>query len=380
MRPIKRLSSQSLDRRQAPRGRMAGLFALFASLAFAVQPIPAFAQEVQAPVVGGAGGTYFEYSCGVGRMLVGLHGSAGVLVDAVQAFCAEVDAVGTLSAGRPAGPVFGGPRPFDKQAECPGQQAIHSISASKNENEPLIGSIRITCREVARYADGGETNIELSGSGHLAFYSSPQLAVPSEDRGYFLDSRCPSDTYAVGIRGRSGRYLNAIGLICAPKASPPPVTTDSAFAALIGQEVSFQASNYLDRFIRHRHLLGYAEPIGDEAAKNDSTFRIVPGLAGKCVSLESRNIPNHFLRHQNWRIVLAPREDNDLYRQDATFCLVQGLQDSAAISLESVNAPQHFIRHRGGELWVDRFDGSELNRRDATFNITHPEGRIDSPR
>ena len=39
---------------------------------------PATAEDVQSPVQGGAGGTYLEYSCGPGRVLVGLHGSAGV--------------------------------------------------------------------------------------------------------------------------------------------------------------------------------------------------------------------------------------------------------------------------------------------------------------
>jgi hypothetical protein len=332
------------------------------------------AQEVQAPVAGGSGGSYFEYSCGPGRMLVGLRGSAGVLVDAVQAVCARVDAAGYVSEARPAGPVFGGPRPFDKVADCPDQQAIQSLKVSQTENEPLVGSIKITCLEVARFADGGRTELEIEGSGHLALYDSPQLLTSSDDRGYYWDSNCPNETYAVGIRGRASQYLDAIGLICAPKSKAAPIMADGPFANLVGQEVSFQAANYLDRFIRHRHSLGYAEPISGELGRADATFRIVPGLAGKCISLESRNYPGQFLRHHFWRIKLAPRENSDTYRNDATFCMVQGLASSTGVSLESVNAPGHFIRHRGGELWVDRFDGSDLARRDATFNVTHPGG------
>jgi hypothetical protein len=165
--------------------------------------------------------------------------------------------------------------------------------------------------------------------------------------------------------------------MCAAKPEPEPVTTsDAGFANLIGQLASFQASNYLDRFIRHRDWLGYTEPVTDDLARLDSTFRIVAGLAGKCISLESQNIPNHYLRHQGWRMKLAAREENDLYKQDATFCMVPGLAGSAGVSLESVNFPSHFIRHRNNELWLDRFDESDLNRRDATFNVTHPGGAV----
>lgn len=159
-------------------------------------------------------------------------------------------------------------------------------------------------------------------------------------------------------------------------ASAPGGIDAPAFANLIGQEVSFQASNYPDHFIRHRNSLGYAEPVSGNLGRDDSTFRIVPGLAGRCISLESHNYPGQFLRHQAWRIKLAPREDSDLYKQDATFCMVSGLASSTGVSLESVNYPQHFIRHRNGELWLDGFDGSDLNRRDATFNVTNPGGAM----
>lgn len=156
-----------------------------------------------------------------------------------------------------------------------------------------------------------------------------------------------------------------------PGPSVPP-----QFAGLVGQEVSFQASNYPERFIRHRFSLGVSEPVTDALARDDSTFRIMPGLAGKCVSLESHNYPGQFLRHHGWRIRLAPREDNDLFRNDATFCMVPGLASSAGVTFESVNHPRHYLRHRNNELWVDRFDDSDLFRRDATFNITHPGGAM----
>lgn len=161
---------------------------------------------------------------------------------------------------------------------------------------------------------------------------------------------------------------------------PPPAAaapSDGSLASLIGQEVSLQAYNYRDRFIRHRFALGYTDRLSDDVSRNDATFKIVPGLAGSCISLESRNFPNQFLRHQDWRIRLAPREESALYKNDATFCMVPGLADAAGVSFESVNAKGHFIRHRNNELWVDRLDGSDLSKRDATFLITQPGGILD---
>src|SRR5262245_41394623 len=182
--------------------------------------------RTNAAVQGGPGGTYFEYSCGSGRMLVGLHGSAGVLVDAVQAVCARVDAAGSVSEATPQGPVFGGQRPFDKVADCPDGQAIRMLDISQSEGNPFVGAIRIRCQETARMEEGCSTDLNLSGSGHLRGYDSPFGPMASQDNGEFGASRCPDPTYAVGIRGRSSFWLNALGLICAPK----PVTAAAAAA------------------------------------------------------------------------------------------------------------------------------------------------------
>jgi hypothetical protein len=137
-----------------------------------------------------------------------------------------------------------------------------------------------------------------------------------------------------------------------------------------GQElVSFQSSNYPTYYIRHRNSLFRIDKIraNDKLGRNDATFRRVAGLAGRCDSFESMNYPGHFLRHQNFRLKLAKRTDDQLFKDDSTFCLVRGLYGSGGHSFESVNLPRHYVRHRNFELWLDRPDGSTLFRRDATF-------------
>jgi len=205
------------------------------------------------------------------------------------------------------------------------------------------------------------------------------------------------DSAACSVRGTlTGSRTDAEPQRVARSAPPPPASSNTiysttpsggaasavgtvdatAFANLVGTEASFQTSNFNDRFIRHRNSLGYAEAVSGDLGRDDSTFRIDPGLAGRCISLESHNYPGQYLRHQAWRVKLAPNDNSDLYKQDATFCMVPGLATSAGVSFESVNFPHHFIRHRNGELWVDDFDGSDLFKADATFNVTHPGGDL----
>jgi hypothetical protein len=166
------------------------------------------------------------------------------------------------------------------------------------------------------------------------------------------------------------------------RISIPALFVTSAFAVLLlaahssyAQEPSsFRSWNYPDRYVRHRLSLAYIDPViaRDTLARKDATFRLVSGLAGRCRSFESVNYPGHFLRHQNYRLKLAKRSDDQLFKDDATFCAVSGLASSQGRSFESVNFPKHYIRHSNFELWLGKTDGSSLFRKDATFIISPP--------
>jgi len=121
-------------------------------------------------------------------------------------------------------------------------------------------------------------------------------------------------------------------------------------------------------------LLGYIDPIAasDQVGRKDATFRLVQGLAGRCRSFESVNYPGQFLRHQNFRLKLAKQTDTQLFKDDATFCVVSGLASSEGRSFESVNFPKHYVRHSNFELWLAKSDGSQLFKKDATFILSPP--------
>lgn len=130
---------------------------------------------------------------------------------------------------------------------------------------------------------------------------------------------------------------------------------------------NFRSANFPDRFIRHRNLLMYIEPITDALSSDDSAFDVVFGLAGKCHSFQSRNFRGFYIRHQNLRLKLNKYENTDLFRKDATFCIREGLANSEGSSFESFNYRGSFIRHQDLELRIQPNDGSVLFKRDATF-------------
>ena len=144
-----------------------------------------------------------------------------------------------------------------------------------------------------------------------------------------------------------------------------PLITSTGIA--LARESSFQSYNFPDRYIRHRDFLMYIERANTSLAINDSAFKVIDGLSGRCHSFEPRNFPRHFIRHQNNRLKIAKFENTNLFRKDASFCVRPGLANPRGISFESVNYPGHFVRHSDYELRIQPNDGSDIFKKDATF-------------
>lgn len=135
---------------------------------------------------------------------------------------------------------------------------------------------------------------------------------------------------------------------------------------------SYQSWSARDRYVRHRNFLAYIEPVVDEQSSKDAAFITVPGLAGRCNSFEARYLRGYYLRHQNSRLKLAKMTGEQTFRQDATFCLRDGLASAKDYSFESFNFQKHYIRHRDFELLIGQDDGSAAFKKDATFIQTPP--------
>jgi hypothetical protein len=137
---------------------------------------------------------------------------------------------------------------------------------------------------------------------------------------------------------------------------------------------SLQSANYPERFVRHANLQGRIDPIASDLDKQDSTFRLVSGLAtADGFSLEAANSPGWFLVAENNVIVLRQRKPNDAqFDKSATFLLYQGFSDPTQYSFGPLTQPDHFVRHAGFLLVASRSDGSDAFKKDATFRFTAP--------
>ncbi len=142
--------------------------------------------------------------------------------------------------------------------------------------------------------------------------------------------------------------------------------------APLGHYVSLRSHNFPTRFVRHRNYLGEISEVHSDLDKQDSTFRMVPGLVDAgTVSLESINFPSHYLiQNADHRLKLRPFDAGDPdFQSYATFSVVEGLAAPGGVSFRSHGNPENHMRHYNFELWAQ--SGSDnLFRQDATFHVT----------
>ncbi len=144
--------------------------------------------------------------------------------------------------------------------------------------------------------------------------------------------------------------------------------------APLGHYVSLRSHNFPTRFVRHRNSLGDISEIHSDLDKQDSTFRMVPGLVDVdkgTVSLESMNFPGHYLvQNASRRIELRPFDAGDPnFKSNATFSVVEGLAAPGGVSFRSHGNPENYIRHYNLELWAQS-GSDEIFKQDATFHVT----------
>ncbi|MFD4635932.1 AbfB domain-containing protein [Lentzea sp. NPDC058436] len=191
----------------------------------------------------------------------------------------------------------------------------------------------------------------------------PGMVRGKGSRVHFVDMHAALTTadLADGVHpSRAGYDKMAARWASALAAVPGSAGDDGAPVALPGGARSLRVTTpgFTDRYARHQNALGYTEHVdaGSSALlKSDATWRVVPGLAGGCHSLESRNFPGYYLRHQNSRVKISTDDGTALMRADATWC---GKSAPTGVRLASWNLPGSYLRHIGSELWLATPGGS----------------------
>ena len=168
--------------------------------------LPAAATDTRS--YGGNGGGQFRTVCGRGAFLVGIAGRNGSWVDAIRPICADWDPA-TKSRGTPVeGPMSGGSGGGAASLMCPQGTAIKGVEvvAIDNGGQVLVRYVQPRCLVISQEPSGAylPTHAYVLGGGG-----------PGD--GSRTDSfDCPKGEMANGVHGRSGAYLDRVGLTCAP--------------------------------------------------------------------------------------------------------------------------------------------------------------------
>jgi hypothetical protein len=177
------------------------------------------------PIKGGSGGGYFVQMCDTtkGEYVVGFEARAGSWIDRIQILCGftvtvagKVKITGASLRGHPAGGMGGG----SIDMRCGSiDHAVAAIEFGTNRDQ-YVNDLRFVCRGLTppHSAMAQPVVVQIArAEGKGVFDARPYGATG-------LASRCPQGQLAVGLHGRAGKFVDALGLICgpAPRLMPAP--------------------------------------------------------------------------------------------------------------------------------------------------------------
>jgi hypothetical protein len=200
------------------------------------------------PPIGGSGGGQFKAPCPTGQNLAGFELRTGDDVDAIRPVCviaygprdtsapsltvgsglvatgpqsALFGSMQTLAAGW-----YGGTGGDIEPLLCPQSTpiVIGIDVAAEGADTVIVNNIHLFCGQAlaAQTADANPSAI-FDGPGYTPSPGSFGFDG-TESRHRIGSQRCPAGQVAIGMHGRSGRWLDSIGLICdAPRIMPPPI-------------------------------------------------------------------------------------------------------------------------------------------------------------
>ena len=163
--------------------------------------------------VGGSGGGPFQARCPQGEHLMGLNLRAGHNVDAVQPVCGSASGPsGPMRVGREM-PRYGGSGGDPRSLMCPPQTPVLIATYTSAEGVGVVALkvLYLYCGIVA-----GQQVLSEMPAVYFAGPAQSQSILPGASAvrtssGYKI---CPAGMIPVGVHGRSGALVDALGLIC----------------------------------------------------------------------------------------------------------------------------------------------------------------------
>ena len=172
------------------------------------------------PPIGGPGGGQFKALCGPGEYLTGAELRTGDDVDAIRPLCMSATQVSAPT------PLFGGSGGGPRQLRCPSQTpAVLGLDVgAEGEATIIVNNIHLFCGlPLPNQRPPEYPSAVFDGPAAVAGRPTfPSLLgrAPILKSGDF--QVCPAGQIATGINGRSGAWLDAVGLVCGAPPAPPP--------------------------------------------------------------------------------------------------------------------------------------------------------------
>jgi len=198
--------------------------------------LPGTAGAADVPIQGGPGGGPFRLQCPPNMFMLGAAVRSGGWVDAIRANCAGFNPSTHQFVRPPQFTAFtGGPGGSLQQSGCSEDRFVSGIKIgfTRDGNRPkYLDYIEMRCSVLSGY--GGDTRVCLqTGNGCWDRHPNPG---PYNGYGLSFTLSCPAGQAAIGLFGRSGLYVDGVGLICGPKpqatgpvagttTQPPPTPT-----------------------------------------------------------------------------------------------------------------------------------------------------------
>lgn len=159
------------------------------------------------PAYGGAGGAPFNLECRANEYLTGVTVRHGALVDAIAPICSAWSPRDQRMIERDEqNPFAGGPGGQRTSVRCRPDQAIRSLYVQQSlDRTGAVGTVQPTCAAAA----------PPHGGNVLVILGQPNTTFSSRS------TACPVDHLAVGLYGRAGAHLDAVGLSCRPSPIQP---------------------------------------------------------------------------------------------------------------------------------------------------------------
>jgi hypothetical protein len=209
------------------------LLLLGAALCLCAGASTAASAQVYLPPLGGNGGGQFKSPCAAGQSLAGVELRVADDVDAIRPVCASTygpTKIGNETVAASWNGGAGGVR-VERLICPPARPVVLAISiGAEGQKTFIVNNVHLFCGLAATTDQQLEDypSAIFDGPGYKP---SPNYVTgdPGSSNRQYTSQRCPAGQVAAGINGRSGIWLDAVGLVCAapatgsitPPAKPP---------------------------------------------------------------------------------------------------------------------------------------------------------------